>query len=489
MKGIWIIWVAALLLIASSAFAAEGINSTTTVTLGSTNQDASNPKADDAEDRVLSLPGTVTVTNTGTQTITNIVATSSPSGFSTTDLNITYVTDVADPQSVPTSLNPGESRVVRFNVNVPSRLDAVTSTTLKESPFKVADLLFSGNLSNGSILLTSTNLQMQRENKLEVDDVIICVNDRCTTADDNDDVKNIRPGDKITIEIKVENRYSDSDREDVDFDDVEIEFEIDDDDFSEDDNENLGDLSADDDDSETFSFTIEDDVDDGTYDLIVRVFGRDEHGSFHGEEIEIDLEVERNDHDVEIRDAFLNPTKLACGADSTRITFTFTNIGRRDEDETVVEVLVDDLNIKERIGPFELDEDDSRTESIALSFPEDFERKTYNVVVRTLYDLNVPSDQRIIELVAEECGGDSTDTSVSTTTGTTTTNTATNTPVVQQPPVVQRRSPVQQTSTEDDTSFKQSAWYIALLAIAAVIILAVLVVLVVKALGKSSEEL
>jgi len=244
---------------------------------------------------------------------------------------------------------------------------------------------------------------MQRENKLEVDKVRVCVNDRCKSVDDGDDIENIKPGDQITIEITVENKYSDSDREDVDFDDVEIEFEIDDRDFSEDDNENLGDLGADDHDSETFSFTIDDDVSDGNYDLVVRVLGDDENGAFHGEEIEIDFKVERDTHDIEIRNALLNPSKLECDADTTRVSVSITNIGKRDEDEVILEVVVDKFGIREQIGPLELDEDDSAQQSLILILPEDREAGIVNVIVRTLYDSAILSDEKLLELDVTGC--------------------------------------------------------------------------------------
>jgi len=336
---------------------------------------------------------------------------------------------------------------------------------------------------------------MQRENKLVVDKVNVCVNDRCKSVDDGDDVKGIRPGDDITIEIFVENKYSDSDREDVSFEDVDLSYEIDDGDFSEDDSESIGDLGAKDEDSETFSFTVDDDVKDGTSDLIARVSGTDENGAFHGEEIEINFEVERESHDIEIRAATLNPSKLSCGTDTSRVTINFANIGKSDEDEVVVEVVVDELGISEKIGPFELEEDDTRQESLAITAPSKAKAKDYPVIVRSLYDTSVPSDERVLTLTVEDCDGDSPPSSTQTTTVTPPAQTQTGTqqvPVTQTPVTPARRAPspaTTQNNMDESSSFTDSAWYVALLAIGALVILGVLIVLVVKALGKSSEEL
>lgn len=464
-----------------------GLNSTTLVTLGNNRQDASNPIADDVNDRIVRLPGTMKIRNDGTSTVSGIGVTVVPNGFQSSELNFSI--DTAGANALPSSLNPGEEKTIGFQVNVPAALDAVDSRLI-EKAFKVADITFTGTIA-GKSSQTSTELQIQRENKLTVDKVRVCVNDRCKSVDDGDDVEGIRPGDDISVEIIVENKYSDSDREDVEFEDVEISFEIDDGDFDEDDSETLGDLGADEQDSETFTFSVDDDVDDGNSDMVIRVSGEDENRAFHGEEIEITLEVERDTHDVEIRSAILNPSTLTCSQDSTRVNVNFANLGKRDEDETFIEVVVDEFGITERLGPFELDEDDSRAESLTLVLPDDRDAKTYPVIVRTLYDTTVPSDEEILELVVADCEGDSSSDDSSSDDMSTTSSGSQQVTVQQQPVVQQRRQPVSSTSSssETETSFTDSGWYIALLALVAIVILGVLIVLVVKALGRSSEEL
>jgi len=156
-----------------------GLNSSISVSLGNTRQAASNPEARDEEDRIVSLPGTIELRNEGTSVVTGITASVTPLGFSTTELNFTF--DSTGLNALPASLNPGEIKTVGFNVHIPGSLDAVDDKNLRETAITAANIVISGTIS-GKTSTTITQLNLQRENQLEVDKVKICVNDRCKSV-------------------------------------------------------------------------------------------------------------------------------------------------------------------------------------------------------------------------------------------------------------------------------------------------------------------
>src|SRR3989338_578358 len=87
-----------------------GLNSTTTVKLGNNRQRASNPEAENENDRIVRLSGSITLKNDGTNTVTGITAAASATGFSSDELNFSI-----DPaRRLPTTLTVGQEATVGF---------------------------------------------------------------------------------------------------------------------------------------------------------------------------------------------------------------------------------------------------------------------------------------------------------------------------------------------------------------------------------------
>jgi len=468
-----------------SALAAPAMTVSTALTLGNTKQEASNPLADDASDRDIYVTGTVTITNTGTETLSSFKLNSvlGKTGFTDTDLK-TNVSFAA------TTLAVNGTMTATYKMRIPEKLDAISATTFKEISFDVADVVLA---ATGSSQVTATTaVKMQRENRLEVENVRLCVNGRCKNVDDGDDIDNLHPGDKIELEITVENLFSDSDKEDLDIEDVELEWEIDDDDFNEDEDENMGDINADSKETETFSFEIEDDVKDGNYDLDIKVTGTDENGADHAHKIQIDLKVERKAHEIDIRRATANPSKLACGQFTGRVDVAFTNIGRRNEDEVIIGISHEELGISESIGPFDLDEDDSDTQSMSYSVPETAKPGNYLIVVKSFFDISAQSDETTVEVEVPDCDGKLAAAEAATSSSETQTEAKVKALEAQleaanNAQVLQKRTRASSTSTSSEDSFKESAWYTALLVLITLMILGALVTIVMKFFKREEE--
>ena len=361
------------------------------LSIGDVNAETSNPNSDTESRKDINLTGSLTVTNNGTSTITNfrVSAVTAASGFSATDLN----TNTVKVESVPTglSLAPGQVTQINIQSRMPKNLDAVSSN-LVASAFKTATLTIQGLDVNGSVADSgSVDLNMQRKNRLVVDSVRWKVRGKSQTADeDNDKVENTKPGDTVRIEFDVENDYNDNDN--VDIENVEFRIESKDSELDLDEDEDLDDIGADDKESGTFEFDIDEDTDDGNYDVLITLTGRDEHGAKHGEKALIRFEVERESHEIAIKSVTLSPEKVGCDATNAKLVVSYSNIGKADEDQAAIEIDAPTLKFNQVITDIELDEDDGDTSAFNIPIPAGLVAGTYNIEIKTFYDQNKLTD-------------------------------------------------------------------------------------------------
>ena len=369
------------------------------LSIGDVNAETSNPNSDTESRKDINLTGSLTVTNNGTSTITNfrVSAVTTASGFSATDLN----TNTVKVESVPTglSLAPGQVTQINIQSRMPKNLDAVSSN-LVASAFKTATLTIQGLDVNGSVADSgSVDLNMQRKNRLVVDSVRWKVRGKSQTADeDNDKVENTKPGDTVRIEFDVENDYNDNDN--VDIENVEFRIESKDSELDLDEDEDLDDIGADDKESGTFEFDIDEDTDDGNYDVLITLTGRDEHGAKHGEKALIRFEVERESHEIAIKSVTLSPEKVGCDATNAKLVVSYSNIGKADEDQAAIEIDAPTLKFNQVITDIELDEDDGDTSAFNIPIPAGLVAGTYNIEIKTFYDQNKLTDNDVVVLTS-----------------------------------------------------------------------------------------
>ncbi len=366
-------------------------------TFGSDTQEASNPEHDNEEDRIVYDESTITINNSDTNDITGITSVSFSLSSSGYDL-IGSEFDLADGFALPSTIPSGES-TIDLKAKIPKDLDAVNSDS-EEVAFKVGKLTMTFSNATEDFPV-SFDVYMQRENKLIIDDLDAEINDkdRENNIDDGDDIKDLKPGDKIQLFTKVESRYNS--RDEIDVEDVELDFECDpEDDLDiEDDNIDVGDLGPDDDSDETLALDIEEDAQDDTITCTLSTSGVDENGATHGGKIEFSLEIERKSHDVVIKDIRLSPTALTCEDSSFQVAIDLINLGKRDEDEAAVSIQSIALGINEKIPGIVLDEDDSITETFVFSVsPEDLKEGKYALQVLTFYDNTKQVDTEVVQI-------------------------------------------------------------------------------------------
>src|SRR3989338_3230383 len=205
---------------------------------------------------------TFTITNTDNSSVTGIsLSSTAASGY------------VVSFSGAPTNLSAGASATVTVNGFIIKSHDAVTAA-IEAASMEIGSLVATGT-SNGTTVTASNTLSAQIENHLKIKKIVITVNgDEEHRLDDGDDVKDLKPGDKLDIRVEVENTFDEDDE--IDIEDIVVRAEIDDSDFDLDEDEDISDISANEEDSVTFVDVEVEDEASGTYTLEVTVEGRGE---------------------------------------------------------------------------------------------------------------------------------------------------------------------------------------------------------------------
>lgn len=370
------------------------LTATATLTFGGENQERSNPNHDTTERKEINVSGTITLKNDGPEAMSNLKGTASvASGFTESDVRINFTLPKA-------ALAVGESISVPVSVRVPQKLNGVTNA-LVAAAVNVGSVKFEANPAvTGGTVSGTTQLDVRAENNLRLKDVKIRFDGKSENVDDRDTVKDMKPGMTVVFEIEVENRFKD--KEDVTIEDIEVkavsngELDIDEDD-------DIGDLGAEDTDTVRFESVIDEDADDGTFTVEISAEGLDEFGARHGEKITVDFEIKRKSHEIEVKSVVLNPPTVSCEKE-TSLTASIRNSGRRDEEEVYVNIASPELKFGARSDKLELDQDDESTVSFNIPVPEDAARPAnYRINVDTYFNTGTKSNSDGVVLALAQC--------------------------------------------------------------------------------------
>lgn len=365
--------------------------------IGDSDQRASNPLAKDRGSRDEFIETGFSIGNNGTGNITDLNVSIVPvTPFNLGDINIS--------KSFSKSyISPGETITLDVRSRIPEILDAVNPDTLKRSAFKVADVYLTGITTNNTALQHTAVLKMQRENMLELDHVMLCINDDCDKVTSTSDIADIKVGDKVDIKIKVKNGFSTNDNEDIDLEDILVEYEVEGHNFDESDDEELGDLSAGDDNEGIFTFDVDTETEDGNYDLFIRASAEDENEALHGEAMDLRIKIVRKSHDITIKEVSISPANFTCRNNKATAKITIANYGQKSEREVAIEISNSDLDINKRLGTFKLDSGDMNTYSIPFEVKEGAKRGDYTLRVKSYFATDAQSDEEHIKLIIPSC--------------------------------------------------------------------------------------
>lgn len=423
-----------------------------------------------------SRSATFKVTNNNNESITLSNVTFTSSNFQVT----------LDAGQLPKALAVNETFDVKATIVAPKSLASVDSSFLAKVWEETSTVKYT-TASNPAEASINNKIKLKVENKIELSDWDITITSRdgsTRTSGKRTNVRNIRPGDLIKLDVEASNKFPNVRDKEVDFNDLRIELEFqggNNDDFELDENDEFLDLNAGDEDRVVFDIDVEKDAKEGTTPLKLRISGLDTNGALHGEEVTIDFRVEREDHDLQFNEARLTPSTLLCGQGlrTVQVDTQILNIGSRRERNVGVELSVSGLNVFERKVSEDLDEDDDTSFSFSFKVPETAKSGVYEVRLTSVYDTTVKNNEKTLTLAVEECKKEETP---------------------QQPPVVVQQPPQQTTNTTPtvivptttttpsvrvrETSFMDSNTYLVVLAVGATLAFLVLIVLLVAVFKK-----
>lgn len=410
----------------------------------------------------------VTVTTTFTVSDSTLSTNNTASVTFTLTSNSGYSTVFADNNSSSRVINSWDGTQQTFTVRafVPLNHDAVDGS-LQETALQIGTVSNNRDSSTASIL-------MQAVNRLDLDKISFSIGGKTKTLDDGDEFDDVQVGEDLDIEITAENTF-DEDDDDGDMEDVEIRVEADDSDLDIDEDDEI-DIDADSKETVSFSgLSIDEDADDGNYDIEVSADGTDQNGARHGAIAVVEINVERESHEISITSATLSRSTISCTEPATDVTVRLANVGKNDEDDVTITVQNSALGLSQRITGLVVDEDESTTRTLQIS-PKTDKPGTYTLDVIAAWEGSIESDRDTLTLTVSDCS--TTKPTGTTTTGTTTTGGAT---VVTTP--TQPTTPTTPTGTPGvprvTTSSKQTDYTVPLLVVGIIVAGIVLVLLVV----------
>jgi uncharacterized membrane protein len=361
------------------------------VQLGSDSQTKSNTKNDNFYQYA---ENTFTVTNNGNATVTSVALTSNANS----KYNVTFS------PSIISSLPAHASTTVSIRAIVPE--DLSTFFTSRSSPETDRNNVIGNIIASYSGGSSQSTIRMEAKNELQLDRIYVQINDQSQKSyKDGDEVKDISPGDKLIVQVKVKNRYSSGD--DVDLNDVQVDLASDNSDFDIDDTLDFSDISSGKDKTKTLTYTVDSSIDEDTYTVTFTLTGQDDYNSNQGQQWKIDFRVQKIDENIQIRSATLSPDTLKCDTD-TSMTVRVENTGSSDSDQIVLIWENAALGLTDHKLGINLNSGDTQTVSIPISVPKDQRAGTYSIKLMTYFDYTEFQNQNInnfatVDLKVQDC--------------------------------------------------------------------------------------
>lgn len=260
--------------------------------------------------------------------------------------------------------------------NDTSRLVNLTYTIPVNASYKRTSLceltIVAKNFTDGTELSKETvKIDKEAESNLQIRSITFDIKGDRTDrtgvrVGDGSRIRDIRPDDKIDVRIEVRNLDSDlemdpvvlriesSDTRYVDLDDRRI---------------TIGRVRERSSETELTSIYIMDDARDTSYYVTFLVEGEDENKALHGEEWEVELDVDFPRDEITILSANVLPTTVECGREAT-VSVNIKNTGSRDQEEVVLGISIPTINYHETITDIELWSMETELNRFIVPIPE-----------------------------------------------------------------------------------------------------------------------
>jgi hypothetical protein len=246
---------------------------------------------------------------------------------------------------------------------------------------------------------------------LEIAEVTAKVDSDKQSADENGGTIDVIPNSTLSLKIKINNLY-DTAVEGGEIDDITVNGileEIDDGDDIEQEEDDF-DLRQGRDKTFTLEWAIPLRLEtDETYKLVLTAEGRDKNGTRHTDEVQFDVDVDKENHKLTFLRKDLSPSKVSC-TKSTTVSVGLINIGKEDEDVELT-ISAPELGYN-KVQTFEMSQDiddDSNEYSFSGTIDNfDVSPGTYTVAIKALYNDDKRSLDDTLTLEVVQCGSTTT---------------------------------------------------------------------------------
>src|SRR3989344_80204 len=257
------------------------------------------------------------------------------------------------------------------------------------------------------IINQSYTLTIAVGNNLRIDDVDAKVDGKkSSNVRENSKIgKEAKPGSDVEFKITVKNNFVQSDN--IKIEDIKVETAIEgiDDGADLEEESNEFNLNEQDDKTVTMRFKLPLNIEEGDYDVAIHAEGEDENGNAYERDYGIELEVEKEKHDLRLLRFELSPAIISCArAASGRLEVI--NIGQEDEENAVLDVKSDDLGLnfeQKGISIQEGTEDNIISMFANLKINENAENGDYKITANAYSDDGKLRDTKTAQLKIVDC--------------------------------------------------------------------------------------
>jgi len=141
---------------------------------------------------------------------------------------------------------------------------------------------------------------------------------------------------------------------------------------------------------------------------LIHAEGEDENGTNHEADMRITLDVEKENHLLEITRLILTPAEFSCTKKNVQLATSIINTGNEDEEDVTIQVLNTDLgvDIQDIIDEItaEPNEDESRyAKTFSFSVPANTEAGSYPITLKATYNDGRKKTEEVATLTVNEC--------------------------------------------------------------------------------------
>ena len=340
---------------------------------------------------------TITVNAEGNKAPTII---SSPSKSGAVDELYSYDADAADE----------DNDILKFSLKTNASGMAINSNTglITFTPSSVG--VFEVNASVTDLVETANQsyvLTVVLGNPLKITDADVKVDGKkSSNVRENSKIsKEAKPGSNVEFKITVKNNFLESDN--IKIEDIKVETTIEDIDDGSDleEESNEFDLDEQDDKTVTMKFKLPLNIEEGDFDVVIHAEGEDENGNVYERDFKIELEVEKEKHDLRFQQFELSPAIVSC-ARAISARYKLINLGQEDEENAVFEIKSDSLGLnfaQKGISIDEGTEDNILSKFTNLKINENAESGDYQAIANVYSDDGKLRDTKTTQVKVVDC--------------------------------------------------------------------------------------